>query len=66
LSSACRQGNEKQEAIPLYREEIAKALPRFEAELRPEAFRAAWERGEAMDSETAVAEMRAALSAVTA
>lgn len=50
------------EAIPLYREYIDAALSGFEAEMGAESFAAAWERGRALNFDTAVAIMRAALS----
>ena len=50
------------EAIPLYRDLIAEALPRLEAELGTAAYNAAWERGKTLDFDTAVAWMRATLS----
>jgi DNA-binding SARP family transcriptional activator/predicted ATPase len=50
------------EAIPLYRERIAAALPRLEAEMGAAAYAAAWERGKTLDFDTAVAQMRSILS----
>lgn len=50
------------EAIPLYRELIAAGLPRLEVEMGAEAYAAAWERGKTLDFDTAVAQIRAALS----
>lgn len=50
------------ESIPIYREDIAISLPRLKAAMGPEAYTAAWEQGKAMDFDTAVARMRAALS----
>ena len=49
------------EAIALYRAEIAHTRPRFEVELDPVTFAAAWERGKTMDFDTAIAQARAAL-----
>lgn len=51
------------EAIALYRAEIAAARPRLEAELGAVAFAAAWEQGQTLDFDAAVAQTRAALLA---
>jgi DNA-binding SARP family transcriptional activator/predicted ATPase len=50
------------EAIPLYREGIAAALPSLEVEMGAAAYAAAWERGKTLDFDTAVAQMRSILS----
>ncbi len=49
------------EAIALYRAEIAAARPRFEAEMGAAGFAAAWEQGQTLDFDTAIAQTRAAL-----
>ncbi len=51
------------EAIPYYRARIEEARPRFETTMGADAFAAAWEEGRALDFDTVVARMRAALAA---
>ena len=45
-----------------HRQKIEEARPRFEAEIGTAAFAAAWEKGKALDFDTAVAQVRLALS----
>jgi len=54
------------EVVPKYRQHIEDVLPRYEAELGPEAYGSAWEQGKEMDFDTAVAQMQAALGGVEA
>lgn len=49
------------DAPPYYRELITVEVSRFEEEMGAEAFTAAWEKGKALDFETAVAQTRAKL-----
>ncbi|WP_374689090.1 AAA family ATPase, partial [Promineifilum sp.] len=52
------------EAIPGFRAQVTAARPQFEAEMGAAAFAAAWERGQALDFDAAVAQTRAALVSV--
>jgi tetratricopeptide (TPR) repeat protein len=49
------------EVVPTYIKRIDEARPHFLAEMEPDAFSLAWDRGKKLDFETAVAQMRAAL-----
>jgi hypothetical protein len=51
------------EVVPFHRTQIEDARPQLEEEMGAEAFAAAWEKGRGLDFDTAVGQVRAALSA---
>ena len=50
------------ESIPLFTQHIQQVLPALEAEMPPDLYQTAWEKGKTLDFETAIAHLRTALA----